>query len=251
MAKGGGWHVDEFLSSLTALAPATVDAYRADLDRFLTWTDRAGCEGPGAVDRRTIRRYLAYLTSCGFAPRSVARKASSLRRYFHWLVRSGLVPVDPTEGLSAPKGDSRLPHVLTREEVRHLLPSEVAPTPPAADEPRELALRRPRRRRAGGALRQRPACRRAVWPPPCRRRSRALPPHGVGQGLQAARRSRSASPPATPSPPGSATPGPSSVVLARPAPDPEELVPEAPSSSTAVAMRSRRVTSGASSTGDP
>jgi site-specific recombinase XerD len=142
MAKGGGWHVDEFLSSLTALAPATVDAYRADLDRFLTWTDRAGCEGPEAVDRRTIRRYLAYLTSCGFASRSVARKASSLRRYFHWLVRSGLVPVDPTEGLSAPKGDSRLPHVLTREEVRHLLPSEVAPTPVAADEPRELALRR-------------------------------------------------------------------------------------------------------------
>jgi site-specific recombinase XerD len=142
MARGGGWHVDEFLASLTALAPATVEAYRADLDRFLTWTERAGCEGPGAVDRRTVRRYLAYLTSCGLASRSVARKASSLRRYFHWLVRQGLVPVDPTEGLSAPKGEARLPHVLTREEVRHLLPAEVAPVGGGSGEPRELALRR-------------------------------------------------------------------------------------------------------------
>jgi integrase/recombinase XerC len=115
------WEVEGFVGSLTSVAPATVRAYRSDLAGFLVWIDRLGVTDPAAVDRRTLRRYLAYLTSRRYARRSVARKASSLRRYFAWRRRTGRSATDPASGLTAPGGDGRLPRVLRDDEVRQLL----------------------------------------------------------------------------------------------------------------------------------
>jgi integrase/recombinase XerC len=118
---GMGWHLDEFTLSLTAAAPSTVEAYSRDLRAFVGWAGRLGLDGPGGVDRRTLRRYLAYLATRGQARRTVARRASALRRYFGWLVRTGRLDRDPTAGLSAPKGEARLPRVLRPDELRALL----------------------------------------------------------------------------------------------------------------------------------
>lgn len=115
------WQLDEFTRSLTAAAPSTTSAYRRDLDAFVAWAERGRLSDPGQVDRRTLRRYLAYLTTRGQASRTIARKASALRRYFRWLRRVGAIEVDPATRLSAPKGDARLPHVLRADELHVLL----------------------------------------------------------------------------------------------------------------------------------
>src|SRR5580765_3752582 len=116
------WSVEEFRSSLTSVADATVQAYIADVERFAAWAgDRAGLAGPHAVTRLLLRRYLAYLTTLGRRKRSIARTAAALRRYFAWLKRTGRVATDPAVRLSAPAGEARLPHVLTRTEVGDLL----------------------------------------------------------------------------------------------------------------------------------
>lgn len=116
-----GWHLDDFTRSLTAVAPSTVEAYRRDLRAFITWAGRLGLGGPETVDRQTLRRYLAYMATRGQARRTIARRASALRRYFRWLQRTGRTDRDPTAGLSAPKGEARLPRVLRPDEVRALL----------------------------------------------------------------------------------------------------------------------------------
>lgn len=115
------WRQEGFERSLTAAAPTTVRAYLADLEGFTTWVGRLGIDDPAAVDRRTLRRYVAYLGTRRYARRSIARKASALRRYFAWLRRTGVVATDPAVGLSTPSGDGRLPRVLRDEELRHLL----------------------------------------------------------------------------------------------------------------------------------
>jgi site-specific recombinase XerD len=115
------WDVDGFARSLTAASPATVEAYGRDVRDFVDWAERASLAGPEAVDRRTLRRYLAYLGTRRFARRSIARKASSLRRYFGWLVRTGALAIDPSAGLSAPSGEGRLPRVLKADELTALL----------------------------------------------------------------------------------------------------------------------------------
>jgi len=122
-----GWQLDEFARSLTAVSPATLDAYSRDLRSFVTWAERLSLDGPAAVDRQTLRRYLAYLATRGTARRTIARRASALRRYFRWARRTGLVQDDPSAGLSAPKGEARLPRVLRPDELRHLIPDEAVP----------------------------------------------------------------------------------------------------------------------------
>jgi integrase/recombinase XerC len=121
------WRLDDFERSLTSASPATVTSYRRDLAGFVRWAGRAGVAGPEAVDRLVLRRYLAYLTTRRYARRSIARAASSLRRYFAWLAHAGVIAADPARGLSAPKGESRLPRVLRPDEITTLLDA-----PPAA-----------------------------------------------------------------------------------------------------------------------
>jgi integrase/recombinase XerC len=123
---GMGWDLEEFSRSLTSVSASTVRAYRTDLQAFTEWAGRAGLGEPGAVDRRTLRRYLAYLGTRRYARRTIARKASALRRYFRWSVRTGRLAVDPCIGLSAPSGGGRLPRVLRPEELHILLDSPPA-----------------------------------------------------------------------------------------------------------------------------
>jgi site-specific recombinase XerD len=115
------WERDAFLQSLTSVAPATREAYGRDIEAFVIWAERADVEGPASVDRMMLRRYLAYLATRRYAPRTVARRASALRRYFGWLARTRRIEINPSSGLRAPKGESRLPRVLRGDELRVLL----------------------------------------------------------------------------------------------------------------------------------
>jgi len=115
------WRLDDFLASLTRASRNTVDAYRGDVRDFVEWAERGGVEKPTSVDRLVLRRYLAFLGTRRLAKRTVARKASALRRYFGWARRRGLVEVDPALGLKAPHGGGRLPRVLDGRELQAIL----------------------------------------------------------------------------------------------------------------------------------
>lgn len=119
-----GWSLDEFVRQLTVSSTATRTAYGSDLAAFVEWAERAGAAGPEAVTRVMLRRYLAYLATRRYARRSVARKVAALRRYFRWHVKTGALAVDPSRGLSAPRGEGRLPRVLSRAQVDALLEPE-------------------------------------------------------------------------------------------------------------------------------
>ncbi|MGH2806198.1 MAG: site-specific integrase, partial [Actinomycetota bacterium] len=70
----------DFLRALAAerdLSPHTVSAYRSDLDQFAEWAARARVDDLASIDRRLIRRFVAYLSENHYARRSIARKASA------------------------------------------------------------------------------------------------------------------------------------------------------------------------------
>lgn len=134
------WRLEEFLASLTGLSANTLKAYRADLVAFLDWAGRLGAGSPAAIDRRSLRRYLAFLATTGKQKRTIARRASTLRRYYGWLRRIGAVDTDPTLELSAPRGAGRLPHVLGSDELHHLI-DEVPATDRGPGRPHAAARR--------------------------------------------------------------------------------------------------------------
>ena len=137
------WEVDGFLASLTAAAPATISAYRSDLVDFTRWAADASIGDPSQVTRRSLRMYLADLSDRPVAPRTLARRASALRRYFGWQTRTGRLASDPTLGLRAPRGTGRLPKIVHEEQLHHLLdeaPARAALTDQQLDDPVQLAV---------------------------------------------------------------------------------------------------------------
>ncbi len=115
------WDIEAFTLSLGGRSPATVRAYAGDVAAFVAWAERGGADGPAAVDRLLLRRYLAYLTTRRYARATVVRKAAALRSYFDWARRRGAVSDDPARRLGTPVGRSRLPRVLDRSELDLLL----------------------------------------------------------------------------------------------------------------------------------
>ncbi len=101
----------------------TIKSYREDL---LVWAqylnDLFGNEPSlsqiSAVD---LRGYVGALTDAGYASSSVARKLASMRSFFKFAQREGLVSSNPAKPLRNPRRDRKLPHFLTTREVAKLL----------------------------------------------------------------------------------------------------------------------------------
>ncbi len=103
------------------LSAQTVAAYKRDLSQFNRFLQEQGkIRNPAEIDLLLLRRYLAHLHQrCSRT--SVGRKLSALRAFFRFLVREGVLPVSPADGLSTPRREQYLPEVLSAEQVGRLL----------------------------------------------------------------------------------------------------------------------------------
>ncbi len=123
MGEPLGAACDGFLRSARSerdLSPNTLDAYAVDLAQFSEWVGRSGVADITQIDRVVLRRYIAFLGARGYARRTIARKASSIRALLAWCVERGYIEVDPSEDLAAPKLDKPLPRVLKGAEAAAL-----------------------------------------------------------------------------------------------------------------------------------
>ena len=134
------WGLSSWLDSLSGVADSTRAVYSRDATAFTGWFAAAGASDPRSVDRRTVRRYLAELGANRYAARTISRKASVLRRYFDWARRSGRIDTDPTLGLVAPRGPSRLPQVLKDDQIHTLIDKPARAGDDEARDARDLAI---------------------------------------------------------------------------------------------------------------
>ena len=134
------WGLSAWLDSLSGVADSTRAVYDRDAAAAVEWLETAGSSGPASVDRRILRRYLAELGANRYAARTISRKVSVLRRYFDWARRTGRVEVDPTVGLAAPRGPSRLPQVLKDDHIRTLIDKPARAGDDDARDARDLAI---------------------------------------------------------------------------------------------------------------
>ncbi len=146
-----GWDLDAFAASTASVSDDTAAMYCREVAAFAEWlsNSRGGTGavesrdlGPEEVDLRMVRRYLAHLSTEGYARKTVARKATSLRRYFGWAERTGRVAADPTVGAMTPTRERRLPRVLRTEELGTLLdkPRAAVANDSRARQTRDLAV---------------------------------------------------------------------------------------------------------------
>ncbi|HVY07996.1 MAG TPA: site-specific tyrosine recombinase XerD [Burkholderiales bacterium] len=116
--------LDEFCDALwleDGLSRNTIDSYRRDLKLFSAWMESNGRASLAQAQRTDLLDYLAYKFQHKATPRSAARLLSSLKRFYHRLLRENRIQVDPTMQIDSPKLPRSLPKILTEEDVDALL----------------------------------------------------------------------------------------------------------------------------------
>ena len=102
------------------LADSTVDAYRRDLTQLAAFLRRARRE-LSTARLPDLRRFLAQLTTLGYARASIARRVGAIHTFYRWADASAVVESDPSALLGRPKVISRLPVVLRVPEATALV----------------------------------------------------------------------------------------------------------------------------------
>lgn len=123
-ARARAFRVEQFHDHLTferGLSERTVTAYSRDLARWRSFVTGRGVDDPGAVTVAHLRDWVYDLKDSGLAPSSIRRAQSALRTYFGFLLSEGIVEVDPTDRLEAPRADRHLPDFLSLDETERLL----------------------------------------------------------------------------------------------------------------------------------
>jgi integrase/recombinase XerC len=113
----------DYLSEERNLSPHTSAAYLRDLGEFRSFlADNGGADRAALkrLDSFMLRRFLAVLHKRNQRS-SIARKLSSLRTFFRYLVREGWLEANPAEGLATPKLNRYLPRTLSVDEAAALM----------------------------------------------------------------------------------------------------------------------------------
>ena len=150
--------VADFLSYLLderAFSPYTAKCYGVDLRQYIefltdennvtmnlagettAWqrsndssgtTDVVGTVGPTTVtgmilqaDTASVREYLAHLDGFDYSPATMARKIATMRSFYRWLERRGMIQGNPMALIRTPRQAKRLPKAIGVQEVEKLL----------------------------------------------------------------------------------------------------------------------------------
>ena len=114
---------EQFLDAVwleSGLSENTLNAYRTDLAAFEGWLGKKKLP-LDAVTRAELLNYLAANVRQGLSPRSSARRLSTLRRFYRYLLREGLIGEDPTADVRSPSLGRPLPKSITEASVEKLL----------------------------------------------------------------------------------------------------------------------------------
>jgi len=112
---------EHYLSVEKNLSPHTQRNYVSDLHQFKDFLES---EHPGisitAIDNMTIRSYLGSLYKKN-RKSSIARKLASLRTFFKFLLKVGILKENPASTVSTPRLEKHVPSFLTIDEMFALL----------------------------------------------------------------------------------------------------------------------------------
>jgi integrase/recombinase XerC len=116
--------LDQFLAYLRnerGLSDRTRAAYRRDLDSLLDFLGKENITDPAKVSEHHVRAFVAGRHRQGLGGKSLQRLLSSVRGFFRWMLREGLVEQNPAISVRAPKSARHLPATLDADSIDRLL----------------------------------------------------------------------------------------------------------------------------------
>ncbi len=115
------YEYSNYLAVEKGLSKNTLESYRRDLNKFITFLNKLGINDPALIEKVEINRFLTELKNNNCATSTISRTIASLRSFFTFLVQEGFIDNNPALDLESPKIEKKLPRVLTTGEIDRLL----------------------------------------------------------------------------------------------------------------------------------
>ena len=111
----------EILRSEKYYSPHTCKNYARDLKNFASYLNAQDVNSWVEVNYSLVSSYAASRFRGGLKSRSIQRELSSIRGFYHYLIRLGLMKNNPAMEVRAPKSDQLLPKTCDAEQIGRLL----------------------------------------------------------------------------------------------------------------------------------
>ncbi len=110
-----------FLEKDKRLSLNTLQSYRRDIEQYITYLIGIKINSIANTNKTTVITYLLHLQKKGRATSTISRNLASIRSFYQYLTKNGVIGGDPTEELESPKVEKKLPQILSTKEVELLL----------------------------------------------------------------------------------------------------------------------------------
>ena len=110
-----------YLHNTKKTSANTEISYQRDLKKMAEFLKERGIRNYKDVKELELEGYISYMEREKFASSSISRSVASMRAFFQYLWKEGVIAEDPADNLKPPKVEKRTPEILTIEEVDKLL----------------------------------------------------------------------------------------------------------------------------------
>jgi len=111
-----------FLKLEKGLSANSIHAYLSDMDKLVQFLELNHWEyRPEELDSEQLSAFLSWIAGLGLSARTQARILSGIKAFYNYLLMEEKIEKDPTALLEGPRLDSKLPEVLSVEEIDRML----------------------------------------------------------------------------------------------------------------------------------
>lgn len=107
----------EMMASERGASANTLDSYKNDLKYLCDFLGEIPVE---KIDKDDLREYVSSISN-NYSKSSVARKISSMKQFFEYLMSENAIDANPARLISTPKQDKKIPKFLTEAELEKII----------------------------------------------------------------------------------------------------------------------------------
>jgi len=121
-----------YLHNVKKTSDNTAMSYRRDLKKVYNFMQEQGIGDVKEITVTNLNSYILYLEKNKFSASTISRNIASIKAFYYFMLKEGMVPEDVSDVLKAPKIEKKVPGVLSTSEIIRLLDQ------PAGISPKEL-----------------------------------------------------------------------------------------------------------------
>ena len=110
-----------YLQDVKKSSKNTILSYQRDLNKFFIYLDEMKMTDITKVNNTSLNSYVLMMERENFKTSTISRNIATLKAYFNYLFKQGVITQDPAEMLKAPKIEKKIPGILSIDEINLLL----------------------------------------------------------------------------------------------------------------------------------